>query len=694
MQLQSLLSLALLATGAAAGSQLKLEHRAPQPLAARSAAADASPALTLLPYHPPTLHKRAPSPSDLELSDELMLHWASASETGAQYLAQLNVTATPETTKLIQMSRFATLTSAVDCSTADGDGLSLTFVSQLALDAAQKAWGWVKETDGNAFWLVTDPNMCAGVDGETQFVPYKVSDVAYHGLTAELTATRAEITEVLKGVRGEFAWGVKDPAAATKTAPSESMITAAPTAAAGDLYRRVWPFDEIKSVVESHVIDPIKTAVIDPVKSAFDEGWDKTKDAFGDAADGIKGLIDEAGDLSKDGSWEFDIATGTPGERSQLAKDVLGDDTQIYCIDCYSTGKFVIKGKIAMEDLQVKEASYSVAPTDIKLNLGLNAVLKKRDWSSIKFSLWSIPFAAIDIPLLFHFGPEFRADLEWGTGVNEDVDFNFGWSASLPNDAIVSNNFVDQSKADFSGWDAAEAHTLDFELNDGMLDVDVGASLTAVLSFGYDIFSLGGYEAALKAPLPAWTGNFTTGQCDAGNGTVDGITITESISAGINFYVGPNLMINDSEGDPPLVDVELYKWEKKFDPQCVPFLDNTDSTASNSTGNGTDVSDAELTQLDDDIANLEDELFWNEQSLDIMNDITGDVYIGDPIDGDAAGGIDLPIGDNSTLPISSVSAAVPSASAALPTPSAANLTAPVASTMPIRRGLLMRGKMN
>ncbi|KAI5799030.1 hypothetical protein EDC01DRAFT_650219 [Geopyxis carbonaria] len=670
MKLLSLLSTALMVSAATATTfdmTDSLRRRAPGAGApvAPIRASTPIPVATLLPvdeYSHPVLGKRAPAQlaaSDIAPTPELSLQWASKVNDGTLYRAKMNVTAPDTKTRLLTMSSFAAFTESVDCSTTDGDGLSITFAKAEYLETAKKAWGWVSNAPDNKFWLVTNHKDCPRADGEQQYGAYEVTDVEFgaDGRTAEFVkAKKTTLEAAVKDCGVDLRWGSQRIWRKDAIMQAEGAGNGTLTRRDGHIYKRGWPWnwieDNIIDPIEENIIDPIEENIIDPIKDFVSENWNEVVERFGDAADKVKDFINDAGSFEKGDKWDLDMAVGEPGKVTRLGENILPGPFELSCIDCYVKGKFEVEGKIKMEALSVKEASWSVSPEDFLVRMQLQAKLPQSEWSVTTVPIFSIPFAAIDIPVLFHFGPEFRIDAEFGLANAHDIDFTFGWEASLPNDAYVKSNFVDLGNSEAPNWDKASAKALDFEVSTDEIDVDLSVSLMAVLSFGYDIFSLGGYEAALKAPLPNWKANITSsihedgGACGEADAKTE-IKMDHSLSCGLNFYVGPNL----SNGENALVNKEIFSVDFPLDSTCTSIVDDITPSAGNETagGNSTTADFADDPDVQAAVKDLEEQRLAEEaelDKLDIMREaLYEDGYIPDGMDVAGPG-----MGSNGTVP--------------------------------------------
>lgn len=653
MRFSTLLSTALLAVTASAINVETRSHRAtPEEIARQRASGNIATLVPIDEYHP-TLGRRDLSkredPANLALTEEAFLQWGTQSEDGKLYKATMNITS-DDGTKLLFMNRFHSFTNSVDCSTRDGDGLSISFKTEEYLNEAKKQWGWLTEDAGNEFWIITNHKDCAKDDDPIdEFVPYKVTDVDYNGLTADFVKSeRKTLREALAYFNVDFHWGAgashpkfKLPDGLTPE-QKQAFLEVLKQAHAETKMQKRSVFDDITDVVDD-VKDEVKeefnevkddvTELVEGTTEWFNQKWDEVKDKFGDAADKIKAAVDEVGNWEATQDWEYDLTHGEPGKVTQLSPDLIVAPHKLSCVDCYSQGKFAFEGGAKMEKFELKDAWFNIHPVDFKIMMKMNAYLEQSDWSNTKVELWTIPMTPFQIPGdIFHLGPEFRLDGSFGKAINSNVDFNFGWEMSFPNEAHVKNTIMDGKDTEWAGWEGDNVRPLPFELNSGIVDIDLAFELTAVLSIGYDIFMFGGHEAALKAPLPRWTGNYTTieneeGACEPISENPEAsklaIQIDQSIIAGLNFFAGRNQMMND--GSEAAIDKELWKYEKKFDTECKPIKDNRAEEEAKLIA-----EDPELQKLAEESKALDEELAALEAELAALEE-EGSLESGAPL---------------------------------------------------------------
>lgn len=74
----------------------------------------------------------------------------------------------PDGLEMVLMERFEGLTSTVDCQGDDGE-MSLTFLSEVAYNAALQEWAHINDSDDRKFLLIANHDGC-GPDDERQ--PY------------------------------------------------------------------------------------------------------------------------------------------------------------------------------------------------------------------------------------------------------------------------------------------------------------------------------------------------------------------------------------------------------------------------------------------------------------------------------------------------------------------------------------------
>ena len=76
--------------------------------------------------------------------------------------------------QMILLEEFDDLTSAVDCSGADGI-MSLTFKSQDAFKYALKTWNYVNEKDDSKFLVIANHDGCGPNDQRQPFLCVQIS---------------------------------------------------------------------------------------------------------------------------------------------------------------------------------------------------------------------------------------------------------------------------------------------------------------------------------------------------------------------------------------------------------------------------------------------------------------------------------------------------------------------------------------
>ena len=597
----------------------------------------------------------------LKPATDLMLEWATKTEDGVFLRAQMDITS-DDGTKLLFMSRFQGFTKSVDCSIKDGDGLSIVFSKPEYLELAKKQWGWLTEDAGNTFWMITNHKDCSkDADPLDEYVPYLITDVDYtDSVTAEFVkAERKTLEEALSEFNFDFNWG---------------HVTA-----------------DQQPLVKRGITDWVEGAV-----SWFEEGFQSLKDKLGDTADAIKDKFDDAGKLDFGDQWEIEINQGESGVRSRLGESFLPSDKELYCVDCYMQGKFNVGGRVRSEKfVDVKEASFSLSPQDVKLMMKLNAKFSTSEWSTTVIPLFGFPLTPIEIPGLFHFGPEISVDFEFGYQINEPLDFEFGVEASLPNDAKVANDLMDEQNLIFENWDKASAGALPFDLKSGAVDLDLSAGPVLALSFGYSIFGIGGHEAALRASLPRWGGNYTSFMDEAGaceqneEANKIGINIDQSLTADVRFFVGGTGMMSSEEG--PVVNKVL--WENTWDiaHSCKGIQSYADDPEYKALDQELDELDAEELALEEELALLEEEIALNKEYAGFTE---GGLYANMT----SEDGADLGVDDGSALPSGTANTPSPTGYVAGPTGTATggwNATYPGTNyTVPPLAGLTVEALEN
>ena len=598
-------------------------------------------------FHP-TLGRRG-LPEDkldaknFELDTQLMLQWASQTESGTLLRAVMNI-ASDDGTKLLYMSRFEGFTTSVDCSIRDGDGLAITFSSSEYLNLAKKQWGWLTEDAGNSFWMITNHKDCSKDDDPLdEYVPYLITDVDYDNLTAEFVkAERKTMHEALENFNFDFNWGE-----AEVIAPEAQNVAAS---ARKQKRQPIFGLPDLHDIIDT-VKDTAEDAV-DTVKDTAEDVVDTVKDKTEDVVDTVKDIAD--GNHNREWELEFDLKP--EGDAPQrMGESLLPSDKELYCIECYFKGKFKFAGHLKADKSVVpKEASFSVAPVDVKLMLKLNAKFATSEWTKTSIPVMSFPLGAINIPGIFHFGPEVSFDFDFGYEINEPLDFNFGLEGSFPNEAIVSNDIKKDHEVTFANWDKSAVGALPFELNSGAVDVRLETGPTVSLSFGFEFMGLMGYEAALRAGLPHHTAKFTSfmdeeGACEqTETANRVGINIEQGLKTDLRFRVGPSGLLQG--GEQPLVDKELWKWEKDLGKSCQGVKSYADDPEFRALDDKLAELDEESVLLDEQLEELEEEIFLGEmfmETLPGMQDGLGDLS-GEGKEEEE--GDDLDLGTSSTIP--------------------------------------------
>ena len=527
-------------------------------------------------FHP-TLGRRA-LPEDkldiknLEPSNELMLQWAAQNEDGTLLHAKMDLNS-DDGTKLLFMSRFQGFTTSVDCSIRDNDGLSIVFKTAEYLELAKKQWGWLTEDEGNSFWMITNHKDCSKDDDPLdEFVPYLITDVDYtDDLTVEFVhCERKTFEDALKVFSYQFEWG--------HYSGNETQATAAPGSASeqGNQKRGWW--DEFKEKVTEEVTE-IKEEIVEAVS------YDADKDV------------------------QLDLTWGTPGERSRLGESILPAEKELYCVDCYLQGQIKLGGRVRGTPVSIDEASFYIQPQDVKLMLKFNAKFQPSDRSTTVIPLYHQVPPGFEIPYVFKLGPEISLDLEFSSEVKEEMDFEFGLEAGFPNEAKVSNDIMNWKDVTFEGWEKTHAGPLPFDLKSGAVDVQLEAGPTLSVGFVVEGFLVGGFEAAVKAPIGHWKGGFVSFMDEAGaceqteEANKIGVQIDQSIKTGIRFYAGPTGSMQDKFE--PLVDQELWSMEQQLDSECKGIASYAD--------------DPEYKELEKELMRLEEEQAGLDKELEDLD---------------------------------------------------------------------------
>ena len=196
----------------------------------------------------------------------------------------------------------------------------------------------------------------------------------------------------------------------------------------------------------------------------------------------------------------------------------------------------------------------------------------KGDPLLINLDLFHFPFGGIIIPGIFNLGPKFEYEIAVKTTIDADMDINFGFRATLPNEAVIKGNLMDFKKSEVKGFEGGKVEALPFRINNGTVAAMIEVTSNPVL--GLELYAIGivAYEAAVKFQVPRVRTVFSTidnplGACTQ-NATAPtrAVLVKTEVAVGIKFVVGKDALVNAKP------DFEAQLWvRKQFPSNSNPF---------------------------------------------------------------------------------------------------------------------------
>ena len=245
-------------------------------------------------------------------------------------------------------------------------------------------------------------------------------------------------------------------------------------------------------------------------RGLFDDIFNGVKDIIGDITDGLKDIFQKIGDANLAKTVVFNIDVGKEGERTNILTDGLRTAPRLVidCVDCFITGKFMVAGRLSVDNFVVKDLTLGASPQDFRAKMVLEAKVDGQISSLPPSSNWTkelasfpIPGAGIVIPAIFELGAIISYEIGVECTINGAADFIFGLGATLPNTAIVAVNLADPTQTKAAGFDGATFDPV-FELKSGSATLNVAAFSRPKLAFKIEVVSVAKIEAALQMDLP------------------------------------------------------------------------------------------------------------------------------------------------------------------------------------------------
>ncbi|KAL7273436.1 hypothetical protein RUND412_003708 [Rhizina undulata] len=431
-------------------------------------------------------------------------------------------TGAPDGMRIINMEAFEGFTTSVHCSTAGNAKIGLTFKDKQSLKYAINKWGWLNEKEEHKFVMATNHDGC-GANAESvaayNKANHSVNRLDYHeqNFNADLFATETAWEKVASNYTVQFGHIEDGPAipgnSFATTGNSSAILTTPSTTSSTPIeklnsnYDEPSKYDELTYHDKKKITDAKKK--ITGVKENLVENDDAekkiegAKKTLGDKFKDTERALDDAGDGTKDSSVNLNLATGTPAKRKSILPILTtsGSSQKVDCIDCY----------ITVRKLRSHGRTHRPSPRRFQRHdeIQRQAHLKHRVPMNFDITLYAVPLGALEVPQIFSFGPKFDFEVGIQATVTKDVDFDFGFKASLPNKSKFHKDLLTKDSAEASGWDKSELDTLSFKLNSGKIDLHLQDSTNAVLGFGIEAIGLTGYEAAPRLKLPRVASQFT-----------------------------------------------------------------------------------------------------------------------------------------------------------------------------------------
>ncbi|KAL7267996.1 hypothetical protein RUND412_009395 [Rhizina undulata] len=409
----------------------------------------------------------------------------------------------PDGMRIINMEAFEGFTTSVDCSTAGDGKIGLTFRDKQSFEYAINKWGWINEKEEHQFVMVTNHDGC-GADAER--VPYLVNRVDYHeqNFTTDLFATETALEKVASNYTIHFGHIEDGPAIpgnsfatssnSSTTSSTPIAPTAAPSISARDIFKKVSKYC-IKNSVECATNIKEKLTIgkciehpVDCATNVSDDAEKKieaAKKTLGDKFKDTQKALDDAGDGTKDSSVNLNLATGTPGKRKSIwpipawvargisliipasnvgarcASQVYSPLHEFQHRMGHGAGGilWVRQGKALascqrqtalFRKLRLHGSTHRPSPRRFQSHdeIQRQARPKHRVPMNFDITLYTVPLGALEVPHIFSFGPKFDFEVGMQATVNKDVDFDFGFEASLPNKAKFHKDLLTKDSAE------------------------------------------------------------------------------------------------------------------------------------------------------------------------------------------------------------------------------------------------------
>ena len=215
--------------------------------------------------------------------------------------------------------------------------------------------------------------------------------------------------------------------------------------------------------------------------------------------------------------WDYDITPHivnvTSGQPDQVFNIYSGGEFNLDCINCYTAGSFIVTGHISTKDFSLKELTLDAAPQDFHAMLELQAKVTASNSPStlqkdVKLVHIDIPGASIEVPGLFHIGPQLELDAGFSATIQGDASMNIGLSASLPDSARLTANVVDPTLSTATSFDGSVKPS--FLVNDASASLSLQSYAKLILIFGVDLKGIGTADVSIGVRLPAVNADFTT----------------------------------------------------------------------------------------------------------------------------------------------------------------------------------------
>ncbi|CAF9942270.1 MAG: hypothetical protein ALECFALPRED_009642 [Alectoria fallacina] len=397
--------------------------------------------------------------STLDPQTQSELLYGSPGDNGQLLLANMTLYA-PDGLPIVLLERFELLNVSVKCQDDEGV-LSLVFASEDAFDYAVKQWGYVNEADDGKFLLIANKDGC-GIDGQRQ--PYIVSNI------------------------------------------TEDDVTLTTSLAA-----RMVPWSEVAGSYELNFGHAIS---IHQHKHLRDRNWwDNVENAGNDTENAAEAALDTAeGNYNKSQSASFPISAGQPNQRTTIFTDSR-DGVTIDCTNCFVNGSLEFTGYVLVQNFKLQDLILTASPKSLFAALELEAIITADDGPDSLGHIWNlpnipIPDLGISIAHIMNIGvnPTYSVGVNGSFGGSATVDF--GLQATVPDSAQIVADYNNQGASTATGFSGVQPIP-SFNIINESAFVTLSAFSQLGITFGVDLFELGGVDVALTVKLPEVSATFT-----------------------------------------------------------------------------------------------------------------------------------------------------------------------------------------